>query len=282
MHAVFLLFLIMLNSISAHALVSSQAQGNEGDWRMELRTILERGKVEPNENRASFQRAKINTLEASATHYFGAGFGSRHFAKLQVRTFQSGREEAGGQEFHRRDNGQAFTLTYGFDPVHELRYSLGIYASLTPYAKFNRRKFSQPRIDLASLGAQLAVGLSDSLSLDTLLHFGLGYSRQQNSYFAFSQAIGWNLEPALGLPAAIKFGPYAEIDLQDRYDEKYDSAFSALGRSDRIRAAKFGLLGGLDFGLGGGWYGGLTYVQKLGGYDAAATNATSANLGLKF
>jgi len=269
-------------STEARALVSSQAQGNEGDWKVELRTTLERGKVEPNENTASFQKAKIDIYEASAARFFGAGFGSRHFAKLQLRAFESGREEAAGRLFHEKDRGQAISLTYGFDLVHELRYSLGIYASVTPFASFNKAKFSQPRIDLASLGFQLGVGLSDSFSMETLLHFGLGYARQQNSYLAFSQVVGWNLEQATGLPANIKLGPYLEMDLQERYDDKYDAAFSPTGRPDRIRAVKFGLLGAFNVGLGNDWYASLAYVQKIGGYDAPATNATSLGLGRKF
>ncbi len=266
----------------AQALISSQEQGNEGDWKVELRTTLERGKVEPTENTGSFQKAKINIHDFSAAHFFRAGFGSRHFAKLQVRSFTSGREEAAGQLFHEKDTGIALTLTYGFDLVHELRYSLGIYGSLTPFADFNRSKFSQPRVDLANLGFQLGVGLTDSLHLENLLHFGLGYPKQQNSYLALSQALGWKMESSLHIPATLKFGPYLEMDLQERYDDKYDAAFSPAGRPDRIRSAKFGLLGSLDLGLGNYWYTGLTYVQKIGGYDAPATNATSLNLGRLF
>ncbi len=102
-------FVSIFFSQEANALVSSHSQGNEGDWKVELKTTLERGKVEPNENNSSFQKAKINIYEASAARFFGASFGSRHFVKLQMRAFESGREEAGGRIFHERDRGHAVT-----------------------------------------------------------------------------------------------------------------------------------------------------------------------------
>lgn len=272
-----LLSLLLLPSSPSFALVSSPAQGEDGDWKAELRATFERGKVEPNENTASFQKARINIYEAALSRHFGAGFGSHHFARVQLKAFSSAREEATGQLFHEKDRGQAVGLTYGFDLVHEPRYSFGLYAGVTPWASFNKAKFSQPRVDLASLGFQLGVGLSGEITLETLLHFGLAYPRQQNSYLAFSQVASVKLG---ALKATL--GPYVEVDLQDRYDQKYDTAFSPAGHPDRIRAAKFGLVGGLGLALGSDFHAQLTYVQKIGGYDAPATNATSLGIAKKF
>ena len=68
-------------SFSAHALVSSPATVSEGQWNFEVKTILERGKIEPNGNTDSFQQAEINIYQLSLAKGIGSlGFGSDHFA----------------------------------------------------------------------------------------------------------------------------------------------------------------------------------------------------------
>ncbi|MCO5142549.1 MAG: hypothetical protein M9962_05610 [Oligoflexia bacterium] len=274
---------LALSPFNSKALVSSPSGIAEGEMNIELKAIAERGKVEPNENVASHHAAKINIYQLSVSRGLsGIGFGLDHFLRLDAKFFQSGREEVNRQIFYSKDNGKSLTVTYGFNFVHTTAHSAGIYASLTPYAKFNKDKFSLPRIDLWALGFRSGLELNKLWFIEDSVHYGSGFSGRQNSYLAFTHLFALRLEPLVSLPMILKIGPYAELDLKDRYDEKYDTAFSAVGRRDRIRAMKVGFLGTVDITFSDTLYSSLSYVQKLGGYDAPATNATALTIGANF
>ena len=125
------------------------------------------------------------------------------------------------------------------------------------------------------------VSLSDSWSLENSVHYGSGDGTEQNPYVALTNMAGFRKSVPGGVLRA-RLGPYAELDMRDRRDPAYDAAFSAPGRTDRIRAAKIGYIAGLDVELPTGLFVSLGYSRKLGGYDAAATNALIIAAGRRF
>lgn len=265
----------------AYALVSSPGSVGAGEWGAEAGTVLERGKVEPNENLSSHQPARINILRASISRGIaGPDFGTDHFIRADLKYIDSGREEA-GQLFYDRDRGAAATLTYGFNLLHEENFLAGAYASVSPYIGLNKDKFSLPRVDLFALGLKAGLRAGPSWLIDSSIHFGSGIPSHQNPYIALTQTLGYELSSRLGLPVTVRLGPYAEFDLKDRYDTRYDAAFSPAGRRDRIRSAKFGVLASADISFTQNYFSTVTYVQKLGGYDAPATNALALSIGAK-
>ena len=274
-----LLPLTILISFPAWALVSSPATVGDGQWSTEFRTTLERGKIEPNESKASFQRAEIDIYQLSLTRGLGSlSFGMDHFFRVDYRYFKSGKEEVGGQVFYNEDQGHTATFTYGFNIVHEAGYTAGVYASISPLITFNRDKFSSPRVDIWALGLQSGMELHSDWLLENSVHYGSGIPGKQNSYLAFTVLVGYRALSYLNL----KSGPYAELDLSEHTDAKYDAAFSAPGRSDRIRSMKVGIASFVEIALPSDFFATLGYIQKLGGYDAPATNAAVLNIGAKF
>lgn len=282
MKFVFFVLLVVI-PFSADAIVSSPAAVSEGEWSVEYGYVLEEGKVEPHENRESFHPARIEIHGMGVTRGLsGPGFGTDHFLRLDYRNFASGREEAAGTVFYGADSGRAATLTYGFSFVHEAGYSAGVSASVTPWLEMNKEKFSQPRIDEWGLDLVSSLEVSPRWFWTMSLHYGSGLRGFQNSYLAMTPLFGFRAGAPAGLPLLLKAGPYAELDLEERRDERYDAVFSAPGESSRIRSMKVGTLARVDLALPGGFYLGAGVVQKLGGYDAPATRALTFSLGGKF
>lgn len=274
---------LVIFSLQANALVSSPSAVSEGQWNVELKSTLERGKIEPNENRSSFQTAEIDIHQLSVTKGVESfSLGSDYFLRLDLKYLKSGAEEVSGQVFYAADTGHAVTLTGGFNLVHDPAYKAGLYFSLTPVAEFNKDKFSVPRVDLWGLGFKSSIELSRTFFIEDSLHYGSGLPGHQNSYLAFTHLFALRLDAAVESQASIKWGPYAELDTSERRDSKYDAAFSPAGTQDRIRSMKVGVISSIEFGLTRETYGSVTYVQKLGGYDAPATTALSIALGANF
>lgn len=276
-------WMVVLAIPSAKALVSGPSAVGEGMWGVELRAIQERGLVEPNEDRASYQPARIDLVRVSATRGFSApGFGQDHFARVDLTSLTSGREEVAGRTFYEEDRGHVVTLSYGFNFLHEPTASAGLYFSVSPVTDFNHRKFSVPRVDVWAIGLKSGLEIIDQWFLENSAHLGSGIPGRQNSYLALTQIVGSRFRVFDENQLFLKFGPYAELDLQDRFDEAYDDAFSPAGRRDRIRSMKIGTILSADLMLGANHYLNLAYVQKLGGYDAVATNASTLSWGTRF
>ncbi len=270
-------------SIDSMALVSSPVSAGDGRWNVELRSTLERGKIEPNENKASYQSAEIDVHQLSITKGLeNTSYGSDHFARVDLKYLKSGEERVGGQIFYGVDTGSVATLSYGFNFVHDPKYTSGIYLSVSPVTNFNKEKFSVPRVDLWSIGFRTSAELSDKVYIEDSIHYGSGIPGEQNSYLAFTHLFALRLDTIVGLPLTLKWGPYAELDTSERTDSQYDAAFSPSGTSDRIRSMKVGVVSSVEFALTKQSYGTVTYVQKLGGYDAPATNAFSLAIGMNF
>ncbi len=64
-------FAVCLTSSSAQALITSPVGGRPGEFDLSTRVSLERGKVEPNENEQSFQRARWNMYALGIGYGFG-------------------------------------------------------------------------------------------------------------------------------------------------------------------------------------------------------------------
>jgi hypothetical protein len=268
---------------SALALVTSPSIVGAGGWNVELKSMLERGKIEPNENRSSFQSAEIDVHQLSITKGLeGLSFGSDHFLRLDLKYFQSGEEQVAGQTFYAADTGNAATISFGFNFTHDSQLSSGMYISVSPITNFNQDKFSVPRIDLWSLGFRTSAEINDKFYVEDIVHYGSGIPGKQNSYLGFTHLFALRLNPIIRAPVSVKGGPYAELDTSERTDSKYDSAFSPAGTQDRIRSMKVGVISAIEIQLSEQSYGSVTYVQKLGGYDAPATNATAVAFGFNF
>lgn len=274
---------LILFGLQANALVSSPSAVGHGQWNIELKSTFERGKVEPHENRSSFQSAEIDVHQLALTKGVeGFSFGSDNFLRLDLKYLKSGKEEVSGQSFYAADTGHAATLTGGFNLAHDPAYKAGLYLSLTPISEFNKEKFSVPRVDVLGLGFNSSVELNAIFFIEDSLHYGSGIPGHQNSYLAFTHLFALRLDSVIGSQASIKWGPYAELDTSERRDSKYDAAFSAPGTQDRVRSMKVGVISSVEFAITKETYGIATYVQKLGGYDAPATNALSIALGVNF
>jgi hypothetical protein len=274
---------IGLFPLISNALVTSPSGSQTGAWTAEWKSTLERGKVEPNENRSSFQSAQIDVHQLGISKGLDiSSYGSDHFARIDLKYFKSSEESVAGQTFYQADTGNALSLSYGFNFVHEPSFAAGVYFSATPLIYFNKDKFSVPRIDLWNLGFKTSVKISDRFFTENNVHYGSGISGKQNSYLAFTNLFGFRLSPESSQAPILKWGPYAELDTSERTDPQYDQAFSPPGNSDRIRSMKIGVVSSIGASISENTYGTLTYVQKLGGYDAPATNAVSLSLGYSF
>lgn len=259
------------------ALVSSPVSIREGQWGLELNSTIERGKIEPNENIDSFQKARINILQVAALHGMpSSSWGVDHTLKVEAKYITSSEEQVDGTTFYESDQGATAGVTHSFNFVHASTHTIGMYIGITPFVTVNRDKFSLPRLDLVSVGLTSGLEVSKDVFVENSLHIGSGIPTKQNAYTAFTQTIGYRLSQAL----VAKGGVYAEMDLTERYDESYDSYFSSPGRRDRIRSAKIGVLGKIAYNFSAAQYVALTYIQKLGGYDAPATNAAVLTYGV--
>ena len=269
-----LLFFCLLMPATSFALVTSPVPLGTNDTLVEVKTIRERGKIEPNENQASFQPAKIDIYQLSVTRGLENifSFGQDHFFKIDYRYFISGKEQ-----FYAEDKGQSLTATYGLNFVHTPGYSAGLYFGVSPLTQFNKDKFSVPRVDLYHFGLTSGSEINSNWFLANSLHFGSGIPGKQNSYASLTNFLGYKAQNLI-----VKFGPYLEFDLNERTDRNYDAAYSAPGRSDRIKAAKFGVLGFVDFAISADSFINVGYVQKQSGYDAPATNALVLGFSTKF
>jgi hypothetical protein len=188
-------------SFESMALASSPISAGDGRWNVELRSTFERGKIEPNENRSSYQSAEIDVHQLSITKGLeNFSFGSDHFVRVDLKYLKSSEERVGGQTFYGSDNGSVGTLSYGFNFAHESTYTSGIYFSASPITSFNKEKFSVPRVDLWSVGFRTSAELSDKVYIEDSLHYGSGIPGKQNSYLAFTHLFARRLNTLVQLP----------------------------------------------------------------------------------
>lgn len=295
----FAVFLVLLSySGPARALIPSPVGGRPGDLDASLRLSLERGKVEPNENLASFQRAQWNmfTLGVGYTHgtigplldvsfrlegtYLDspAEINERDNGEVDAANCRSGVIPGPGLcQFHPADRGAFITPSVAWNVLHPGNYSLGFFVTGNVPIGIDFSRFVTQRIDLFGGGMTYGVRMRPWLSVEGRLYVGSGTfgDDAQNGTIAITQLVGFEAERwILPWKVGVKVGTYFDGDLfGERTDPNYDAAYTAdyPERTDRIRMMRFGLAlfpyaqitDSLALELG--------YVQKIFGYDTPAT-----------
>ncbi len=274
---------VVLISFNTFALVAGVSAINECASRITLEAQTEGGKIEPNENRSSFQDAdiKINRLRYS--------YGLGDFLKLSTSNiiieygqFSSKTERVGTNLFYPSDSGNYVSLGFLADLVHVADRLFGFYINVTPSSNYNEKKFSNPRIDNLSFGLTSSFNISESIFQKSLIHYGSGDGQYQNSYIAIDTGFGFRLTKLVNFPLVLSSSLFLEADLKDRFDSSYDAVFSAPGETDRIRAFKYGTLLGISAEVTDEISVSFDYLQKLGGYDARSTQISKLGVGYKF
>ncbi len=277
-------------SAPAAAFVSGATGGKKGTTQVEASVTLERGLVEPNENTDSFQDARWNLFNLSATYNAGSvGRFLDLFFRVRVTLFDSPAEvneegpvpeadclgtvlDAETCEFYGDDQGAVLRAAVGFNVIHEPRYTLGFTIEANAPVGVNLDKFANPRVDYIAGSINLGLQLTDWLTYETSIYVGSGPFGPQNAQIAYTQLFGF----AGGddkLRYGIRLGPYIDADLNERFDERYDAAYTTgfPEVQDRIRRARFGGLFNPYLTVSDRYTVKLTYLQKAFGYDAAAT-----------
>ncbi len=293
MRSLLLALPLLLIPASASALITSPVGGRPGQLDLSTRVSLERGKIEPNENEQSWQKARWNM------YAFGVGYGVGDFGPIRdlyVRvdgTYVVSPAEVNERgtvtpdrcrgvaldatrcQFHAADRGGFITPSIAWNLVHELKMSFGMFVQSSIPVGLNLDKFVQPRIDHIAGGVQTAVRLAEAVTFEARLYFGSGtFDKKQNSTVAITNLFGLEArEWLLPWKVGVKFGTYFDGDLRERTDEIYDAAYTAgyPERRDRIRMMRFGTAifpylqvtehAAIELG----------YVQKIFGYDTPAT-----------
>lgn len=279
----FQFLLPLLFAYPASAFVAGPSTVNAGENYLSLGSQSERGKVEPNENRSSFQDAKIDLYKLRYARGFEGFMGlSRSNLYAEYGSFKSASEQVGSTVFYKEDEGSYFTIGFAGDLLHDLDRQFGFYIQATPVRNYNKMKFSNPRLDVFALGLTAALNVTDHLFYRTLFHYGAGDGREQNSSIAIDTGLGYRLGHLVDRPWTVSASVFLEADTAERKDATYDAAFSPTGTQDRIRAFKYGTLIGTDFAISDSLNLGASQLQKLGGYDARATQIYNLNVGYKF
>lgn len=302
----------------AHAFVGTPVGGHPGELDVNAVVTAERGKTEPNENSASFMKTRGWYEYKLGVGYTFGDLGPLQFfsARLEATYFRTPAEKndpdewqvgapgssppgavgsecgAGAKylgggvcEFYAADTGTIATATLAFAAIHDPKFTLGFFFKGSVPFGMDLEKFENPRLDYLAGGFNLGVELQSWLVLENTFFLGSGtrpFGKQQNGAAALSTLFDFKARRWL-LPwkAGVKLGPYVEGDIHERYDERYDRAFSpstlpqgggAPEQSrDRIRAARFAVAALPYFLVTPHLSIEAGYVQKLFGYDARAT-----------
>lgn len=272
-----------LMGFKALALVGSTVALAEGENRIILEAQTEAGKIEPNENKASFQDADIKVNRIKYTYGFGDFFNlTASNINVEYGQFSSKEERVGASLFYPSDKGSYLSLGFSAELLHDADRLFGFYVNITPISDYNEKKFSNPRIDKFSFGLNSSFNLSESVFQKSLIHYGAGDGQDQNSYIAVDTGFGFRLNKLVSFPLVLSSSLFLEADLKDRFDSSYDAAFSAPGQTDRVRAFKYGTLLGVSADVSKDISLSFDYLQKLGGYDARSTQISKFGVGYKF
>ncbi|RYE95064.1 MAG: hypothetical protein EOO75_00280 [Myxococcales bacterium] len=304
-----LLLGVSLSTRTSLALITAPVGGHPGEVDANVRVTLERGKVEPNSDPSSFQKASWQlytvgvgytigsfgrvqdlSLRLEATHFRApAERNDLAFGPLTAARCRTGKLSLAGQcEFHPRDDGSFFTPQLAFNVVHQVSFSLGFFLLGSIPVGIDYKRFVVPRTDLVAGGIQTGTRLASFLTFEARLYFGSGnrLGGKQNSTVAISNLFGLQVEKWL-LPwsAGVKFGTYFDGDLLDeRTDPAYDQAYTVgyPEKTDRIRMMRFGTIIAPYMKVTDRVAVELSYVQKIFGYDTPATQFYSAGVRAAF
>lgn len=274
----------------ASAFIASPVGGRAGDLDISARLTLERGKVEPNENLASFQKARWNMYSLGLGYTIGDVGPLRDFrAGVEGMFFYSPAEVSGGAarclgvttadgrcQFYPSASGSQITPRVSANLIHEGDISIGLYLQSTIPLGYSLEKFVLPRADYVAGGVTAGARFRPWLTFESNTFVGSGAIGRQNGAVAQTTVVGFEAQRWI-LPwrAGIKVGPYFEGDITERLDERYDAAYTAgfPARTDRIRSMRFAVAILPWFRITDDVAVSAGYVQKLFGYDATATSA---------
>lgn len=273
---------LLLAAVPASALVTGPSALKPGGFQLSLNGVLEGGKIEPHTDRASYQKARVETQSLSLAYGLGELPGFADVAvKIEAGRFSSGREEARGTVFYEADRGGFTGFEFNGAFVHEADRRLALVLRANPWIRMNAAKFSNSRLDDFGIGLDGSVGYTSRLFQRTFVYRGSGHGGQ-NPWLAVRTDLGYRLDDFVGRALTVSYGFFLESDLKDRFDERYDAVFSDPGERDRIRAMKYGNVMSAAVALGAGVSASLSYLEKQGGYDARATRVTSGSLTFDF
>ncbi len=313
--------LVLSCSSLASAFVATSVGGRPGELDVNAQVTAERGLIEPNENQASWVKARDFYEYKLGVGYTWGHYGPLQFfsTRLEATYYQSPAERndpsvwavqpantssptelqpectAGARylgngvcEFYPEDTGTLVTATVSAAVVHSADFSFGLYLKGTVPFRMDKEKFANPRLDYFAGGWQMGVELTNWLKYESTLYLGSGtrpFGKEQNGALAMGNVLHAHARTWL-LPwkAGFKVGPYVEGDIHERYDERFDRAYSpqvlpqpgdtgANQHQDRIRAARFAVAMLPYFLVTDHLAVELGYVQKFFGYDARATQA---------
>lgn len=304
--------LALLSATPAHALIPIPVGGHPKELDVFMRVTLERGLVEPNENRASFQKARWEMLTVGGGYTFGDLGPLQDFTvRADVTGYQSPAEVTeparglavpqsacttpvteGACEVHPADRGAFASASVATSLVHTGSFAFGVFLVGNVPMGVDYSKFVLPRIDLVGGGFRTGTELSKYVATENSFYVGSGsWGRggKQNGTFAATQLIGVK-SPRLGGDATfvrlgVKAGPYVDGDLfGERTDEAYDRIFTAgfPERTDRIRMFRFAAMVLPYVQISDRFSLELSYLQKIFGYDTPATQLYGATARVVF
>lgn len=298
----------ILAADSAHALIPIPVGGHPKELDVFARVTLERGLVEPNENKASFQKANWEMFTV------GGGYGVGDLGPLQdfsIRAELTGYQSPaevndvakgavapaacrgvvvgpGQCQFHSSDKGSFITASVSANLVHTGAYSFGVFVVGNVPVGVDYSKFVLPRIDYVGGGFRAGVEMTSWFAVETSFYVGsgsAGSAAKQNGTFAATQLLHFKTARIGGespfFRFGVKVGPYIDGDLfGERTDAAYDQAYTAgfPERTDRIRMFRFAstvlpyvqMSDKVSLELG--------WLQKIFGYDTPATQLYTATL----
>lgn len=312
---------VLASNGEASAFVSTPVGGRPGELDVNAQLTLERGKLEPNENQASYRK-----VTGWQEYKLGVGYTWGHYGpieffstRLEATYFTTPEETndpgewfiqpegsstgaqiqpectAGAQylgnglcRFYDKDDGTILSATISGAVIHDPKYALGLFLKFSAPIGMDLEKFGNPRMDYFAFGWQGGVELTNWLAYESTLYLGLGtrpFSKEKNGSVALGNLFHVKARQWL-LPwkAGFKLGPYVEGDINERFDERYDRAYSpqvlpqpgdseARQHQDRIRSARFALAMLPYFLVTEHLAVEAGYIQKFFGYDAPATQA---------
>ena len=296
-----------LAAARADALIPIPVGGHPKELDVFARLTLERGLVEPNENKASWQKANWEMFT------IGGGYGVGDLGPLQdfsiraeftgyqspaeVNDVDKGPVAAGacrgvvlgpGQcQFHPSDKGSFITPSIGFNLVHTGTFSFGLFFLGNIPIGVDYSKFVLPRIDLFGGGFRAGVELTPWFAFETSFYAGTGSAgtvAKQNGTFAATQLLHFKTGKLGESPffrLGVKAGPYVDGDLfGERTDAAYDQAYTAgyPDRTDRIRMFRFASMVLPYVQMSDKVSLELGWLQKVFGYDTPATQLYTATI----
>lgn len=299
--------MVLASATSAEALIPIPVGGHPKELDVFARITLERGLVEPNENQASWQKARWEMFTVGGGYGFGdVGFLQDFSARVEVTAYQSPEEvndvnrgavapsSCGGVildptrcQFHPADRGAFVTPSVSASLAHTGTLSFGVFLVGNIPIGVDYARFVVPRVDLVGGGFRAGIEPSEWFSFETSFYVGSGSAgarSKQNGTFAATQLLHFK-SPRLGtspfVRLGVKVGPYVDGDLfGERTDPVYDQAYTAgyPARTDRIRMFRFAATVLPYVQLSDKLSLELAYLQKLFGYDTPATQLYSFTL----